>query len=142
MFFHIVYHLKRKELAIMPKSGDLAEGFQGFMAMLGRAEEPKHEKFQAKQRLIYAIIGGVSLLLIITGIVKSYKNMGNIILDPMFLQFVTMLHTALGMLFLALFFAHVAALMLKSHRPLIPSMFSGRIDRKYAEEHLPGWKID
>lgn len=142
VFYHIVYHLKRKELAIMPKPGDLAEGFQGFKAMIGLAEEPKHEKFQAKQRIIYAVIGSVSMLLIVTGLVKSYKNMGDIILSPMFLQMVTMLHTVLGMLFLALFFAHVGALALKGHRPLIPSMFSGRIDREYAEKHLPGWKID
>jgi cytochrome b subunit of formate dehydrogenase len=142
VFFHIVYHLRRRELAIMPKAGDLKMAIIGFKAMFGLAEEPRHEKFQAKQRVIYAIIGFVSLVLIATGVIKSYKNLGDIILQPIFLQGMTLLHTVFGMIFLALFLAHVAALALKDHRPLVPSMFSGFISRKYAEEHLPDWKLD
>ncbi|MEN8189168.1 MAG: cytochrome b/b6 domain-containing protein [Thermodesulfobacteriota bacterium] len=142
VIFHIVYHIRRKEYAIMPKTGDIGVSITGFKAMFGMAEEPLHAKFQAKQRVIYAIIGAVCLILVGTGVIKSYKNLGDIILQPMFLEAMTMLHTAFGMLFMALFIAHVAALTLKDHRPLVPSMFTGNIDRKYAEEHLPEWKID
>ncbi len=142
VLFHLTYHFRRKEFAILPQKGDLVGALQGFLAMVGLAKEPRHGKFQAKQRLIYAIIGSTSLILIFTGVIKSYKNLGPIILDPMLLQWVAFIHTIAGMFFMLLFVAHVAALMLKSHRPMIPSMFSGRIDRHYAEKHHPEWKFD
>ncbi len=142
VIYHIVYHLRRNELAIMPKSGDIREAITGFKAMFGMAKEPRHGKFQAKQRVIYAVIGSVCLILIATGLIKSYKNLGDIIIQPLFLELVTMTHTMLGVGFLGIFLAHIAALAMKDHRPLVPSMFSGKIKQKYAKEHLPDWDID
>lgn len=139
--FHLVYHFRRREFGIVPRRGDLAGTAKGLLAMAGLAAEPSHEKFQAKQRVIYAVIGSTSLLLVVTGLIKSYKNLGPIILDPMLLQWLAFAHTIAGMVFMLLFFAHVAALLLKGHRPLIPSMFSGRIDREYARRHHPQWRI-
>lgn len=140
--FHLLYHFRRKEFSILPQKGDLGNGIQGFLAMFGLGTEPRHEKFQAKQRIIYLVIGLTSLLLILTGLVKSYKNMGIITLDPMFLQWTAFIHTGLGMAFMLLFLAHVAALLLKSHRPMIPSMFTGKISREYVEKHHPDWVIE
>ena len=142
VFYHMVFHWRRQEFAIMPRPGDISESITTVKAMFGRAEEPAHDKFQAKQRLAYLAIGLTSLALILTGLVKSYKNTGPVVIDPFVLQGITMIHTALGMFFMALFFAHIGALLLKEHRPLVPSMFSGKLDRQYAEEHLKGWKID
>ena len=139
ILFHMVYHFRRKEFGIVPKKGDVAGSIQGLKAMLGMGKEPEHEKFQAKQRIIYAIIGSTSLILLATGLIKSYKNLGPIILDPMFLQWTAFIHTGTGMFFMLLFIAHVAALLLKGHRPLIPSMFSGKIDADYARTHHSKW---
>ncbi|MFW2367334.1 MAG: formate dehydrogenase subunit gamma [Desulforhopalus sp.] len=139
--FHLSYHFRRKEFSILPKKGDLGKGIQGFLAMFGMGIEPRHEKFQAKQRIIYLVIGLTSLLLVVTGLIKSYKNMGVITLDPMFLQWTAFIHTGMGMAFMLLFLAHVAALLLKSHRPMIPSMFTGKISREYAEKHHPDWVL-
>ena len=110
--------------------------------MFGSGEEPAHGKFQAKQRVIYAAIGSTTLILVITGLIKSYKNLGAIVLDPMFLQLVAFSHTIAGMVFMGLFLAHVAALMLKDHRPMIPSMITGKMDKEYARKHHPKWKVD
>ncbi len=140
--FHLIYHAMMGEFAIMPKRGDIKESITGLKAMFGMAEEPQHEKFQAKQRIIYAVIGLNSIALIITGIIKTYKNIGSVVMDPMFLQWMAMLHILTAGIFVFLFIAHVAALLLKSHRPLIPSMFSGRINTKYAEHHHPAWKYE
>lgn len=140
--FHLFYHLRRREFAIVPKKGDLGESVRGFLAMFGLAKEPEHEKFQAKQRVIYAIIGSTSLVLIVTGLLKSYKNLGAIIVDPMMLQWATYLHTILGMVFMGLFLAHVAALLLKRHRPLIPSMLTGKVDSRYVLQHHRKWLFD
>lgn len=138
--FHLMYHFKRREFAILPQRGDIKESLQGLLSMLGLAKEPNHGKFQAKQRVIYAIFGSTGLVLVVTGLIKSYKNLGPIIIDPMFLQVVAFVHTIAGMVFMMLFIAHVAALLL--YRPLIPSMFSGRIDREYVEKHHPDWKVE
>jgi len=140
VIFHLLYHLRRREFGIMPKQGDLGEAVRGLFEMIGFGEKLHHEKFQAKQRVIYAVIGSTSLLLIGTGLIKSYKNVGVIIVDPMLLQLVAFIHTGMGMLFLLLFFAHVAALLLKSHRPLIPSMITGKIDAEYARAHHSRWQ--
>jgi len=137
--FHLVYHVRRKEFAILPRRGDIGASLQGLKAMFGFGREPAHGKFQAKQRIIYAIIGLTSLTLVFTGLVKSYKNLGAIVLDPMVLQWVAFIHTGAGMLFMILFLAHVAALLLKQHRPLIPSMFSGKISADYARRHHSKW---
>ncbi|WP_163338704.1 formate dehydrogenase subunit gamma [Desulfopila sp. IMCC35008] len=138
--FHLMYHWKRKEFGIVPQKGDIGESIKGLLSMVGLAEEPSHGKFQAKQRVIYAVFGSTGLILVATGLVKSYKNLGAIIVDPMFLQFVAFTHTIAGMLFMVLFLAHVAALLL--YRPLIPSMFTGRIDREYVKKHHSEWKVE
>jgi len=142
ILFHLVFHIRRREFSIMPGLKDIKPAIQGFLAMFGIGKEPPHEKFQAKQRIIYAIIGSTSLLLAITGLIKSYKNLGVITLDPMFLQWTAFAHTGLGMFFMLLFLAHVGALMLKSHRPMIPSMFTGKISKEYVKNHHPKWRME
>lgn len=142
VFFHIFYHLRRKEFGIVPRPGDLGGAIQGFLAMFGIGEEPPHGKFQAKQRVIYAIIGFTTLTLVFTGLIKSYKNLGAIVLDPMLLQVMAFAHTIAGMLFMMLFLAHVAALLLKNHRPMIPSMITGIMDKEHARKHHSKWQID
>ena len=140
ILFHLVYHFRRKEFGIAPRKGDIGESIRGFKAMFGLGVEPAHDKFQAKQRIIYTIIGLTSLSLVVTGLIKSYKNIGAIVLDPIFLQWTAFIHTGTGMFFMVLFLAHVAALLLKQHRPLIPSMFSGRISAEYAHSHHSKWQ--
>ncbi len=140
VFFHLMYHFKRKEFAIVPQLKDIGGAIQGFLAMFGLGKEPGHGKFQAKQKIIYAIIGLTTLILIISGLIKSFKNLGPIILDPMLLQVVAFTHTIAGIFFMMLFFAHVAALLLKNHRPMIPSMITGKMDRQHAEQHHPNWR--
>ena len=140
ILFHLVYHFRRKEFGIVPRKGDIGESIKGFKAMFGAGKEPAHDKFQAKQRIIYAIIGMTSLTLVVTGLIKSYKNLGPIILDPIVLQWIAFIHTGTGMLFMILFLAHIAALMFKQHWPLIPSMFSGKISAEYARLHHSKWQ--
>lgn len=135
--FHLVYHFKRKEFGILPRKGDISQSIHGLKAMFGFTKDLPHGKFQPKQRVIYGIFGASSLVLVITGLIKSYKNMGPIIVDPMILQITAFTHTIFAMLFMVLFVAHVVALLI--YRPLIPSMFSGLLDRDYARAHHPNW---
>ena len=138
LVFHFVYHARRKEFDIIPRKGDIAASIKGLLSMIGLAEEPRHAKFQAKQRVIYGVFTATGVILVLTGLVKSYKNLGAIVLDPIFLQWMAFTHTIAGMVFMVLFLAHVAALFLL-YRPMIPSMFTGEMDRDYAAKHHPEW---
>lgn len=138
VFFHIVYHLRRKEFGAMPKKGDVRESIHIIKAMVTGKKEPPHEKFLAEQRLAYAAIGVVSLVLVITGLIKVAKNF-NIVLEPTFLTIVTLIHTAATPVFLLLVIAHLAAFAIKPNWPLLPTMFTGTVSRTYAQERHPLW---
>lgn len=141
VLFHLVYHLRRRELAALPRRGDVGESVRIIRAMLSGGPEPPSAKFLAEQRLAYAAIGGVSLVLLLTGMIKSAKNLGPVNLDPTLLTAVTLVHTAAAMAFLGLVVAHLAAFLIRANRPLLPSMVTGRVSRAYAQHRHPLWSI-
>lgn len=140
VFFHMLYHLRRREFAILPKKGDVAESLVTIKAMLSGKKEPPHEKFLAEQRLAYVAMGAITLMLIVTGLIKTYKNTGPVVLDPTFLNVVTYAHTLATMLFLGFFIAHIAVFVIKANWPLFKSMFTGKVSREYAESRHGHWK--
>lgn len=142
ILFHLVYHLRRREFGALPQKGDLSKAVSGLLAMLGLGSEPKNEKFQAKQRVIYLIMGSCILLLVATGLIKSFKNLGAIVLDPIFLQGVAFVHTIGAMVFLLLFLAHLGAFLFPQHWPLVSSMFHGKISMRYVRKHHSEWIIE
>ena len=140
LFFHMVYHTMNNEFSIIPRKGDMKESWDIIKAMITGKEEPPSGKFLAEQRVAYAAIGTVSLVLVFTGLIKVYKNTGAIVLDAAMLKYVTLLHTASTMIFMLLIIAHLAAFIIKANRPLVPSMFTGRIDKQYAEHRHSKWE--
>jgi cytochrome b subunit of formate dehydrogenase len=138
-FFHLVYHLRRREFAAFPRRGDVRESLHILKAILLGKPEPPHGKFLAEQRLAYAAFGATSLVLVLTGLVKTYKNLGAIVLDPELLQVLTLAHTAATMLFALLVVLHLAAFLPKANRALLPSMFTGTVDGEYARRRHPHW---
>lgn len=141
VIFHLLYHFRRKEFAIWPQKGDFSESLVTIKAMLSGRKEPPHDKFLAEQRLAYAAFGGASLVLILTGLIKTYKNTGPVVLDPVFLNVVTYIHTLTTIAFLLLFFAHLGAFVIKANWPLLRSMFTGTVPERYARERHGHWKI-
>ncbi len=137
--FHIVYHVLRNEYAALPKKGDVSESIHIIKAMMKGEKEPPHEKFLAEQRLAYVAIGIVSLVLLITGLIKVYKNLGVVPISTAVLDVSTLIHTAATPIFLLLVIAHLAAFIIKANRPLLPSMMTGYVSREYAEERHPLW---
>lgn len=140
LLFHLVYHLRRREFAALPRRGDGLESWHIIVAMIRGRPEPPSGKFLAEQRLAYGAIGITSLVLMVTGLVKSYKNLGPITLDPGSLTWVTLIHTAAAMVFMGLVAAHLAAFLIRANRPLLGSMFTGRVAREYAEHRHPLWR--
>jgi cytochrome b subunit of formate dehydrogenase len=139
VIFHIVFHMRRREFSALPRRGDGVESWRTIVAMLRGRAEPPAGKFLAEQRLAYAAIGATSLVLVVTGVIKAYKNLGPITLDPALLTAVTLAHTAAAILFMVLVALHLAAFLIRANRPLLPSMITGRVCRRYAAHRHPLW---
>lgn len=139
ILFHIVYHWRRKEFAAMPKKGDVKESVHIIKAIMTGQPEPPHEKFLAEQRLAYAAIGVVSLVLLVTGFIKVFKNLGPITFEPWFITAVTLIHTVATPIFLFLVIAHLGAFVLKANWPLLPSMLTGHVSQEYAKARHGRW---
>lgn len=140
--FHVVYHGLLRETAALPRRGDAKESLLIILATLGFGKEPRSGKFLAEQRVAYAVMGGASLLLAVTGVLKIAKNAGWLDLGPTAALANTTLHNLAFAVFFLGFLAHLAAFLLPANRPLLPSMFTGRVDRGYAERRHPLWMPD
>lgn len=139
LVLHIVSAIATRRFTILPRRGDFAESAKIIAAMLGRGKEPESHKYLAEQRLAYAFIGGNLLLVTITGLVKVFKNLPAVDLDPTLIFWTTMLHNVSAMLIVVGVIGHFAAFTIKANRKLLPAMFSGTVDRQYAEERHGLW---
>jgi cytochrome b subunit of formate dehydrogenase len=119
MAFHIVYHGWLKHQGLLPKRGDARASFQTILGMFGFGEEPKSHKYLPEQRLAYATLGGTGLVLVLTGILKVFKNLPGVFLSPTLVTWTTLMHTFFTFFFFLGVLAHLAALVLRVNRPLV-----------------------
>ena len=129
--FHLYFHIARREFDIFPKKGDLKKSAQIIKAMLFGGAEPPSEKYLPEQRLAYAFIGFVLLLLIITGLNKTFKNLAGFNLSDSVYFWVAQLHNLGFVLIIFGIIGHLAAFIFKANRPLLSLMFSGKVSAKY-----------
>jgi len=137
--YHVAYALFARRFAILPRRGDFKESAQIISAMLGRGEEPPSHKYLAEQRLAYAFIGGSTLLVLASGLVKVAKNLDGVLIDGGILWFATLVHNISAMLVIVGVVGHFAAFLFKANRALLPAMMHGRVDREYAAERHSLW---
>ena len=100
-------------------------------AMLFGGAEPPSEKYLPEQRLAYAFIGFVLLLLIITGLIKTFKNLAGFNLSDSVYFWVAQLHNLGFALIIFGIIGHLSAFIFKANRPLLSAMFSGKVDAHY-----------
>ena len=129
--FHLYFHIARREFDIFPKRGDFKKSAQIIKAMLTNGEEPPSEKYLPEQRLAYAFIGFTLLLLLVTGLIKSFKNLAGFNLSESVYFWVAQLHNLGFVLIIFGIIGHLAAFIFKANRPLLSSMFSGKVSAKY-----------
>ncbi|QGG49092.1 formate dehydrogenase subunit gamma [Heliorestis convoluta] len=137
--FHLFYHAFRREFDIVPRKGDVGESVQIMKAMVTGKDEPPSHKYLAEQRLAYAFIGVSILGVIITGMVKVYKNLPGVDLAENTIFWMTQLHNITAMMILLGIVLHLAAFLVPANRKLIPSMFSGEVDASYVEHRHSKW---
>lgn len=136
---HVVYHLIRKEYNLIPKKGDLKESYLIIKAMVGLGEEPKSDKYLAEQRLAYLYMALSFFLIIVTGVIKVIKNLPTVFFSDTTLNWVTNIHNLATFMIIFGIIAHLAAFVFKANRPLVPSMFTGKVDLEYIKSRHSIW---
>ena len=139
MVFHALYHGWVGHQGLIPRKGDVKVSLITILSMLGFGEEPKSDKYLPEQRLAYAYLGGVGLILILTGVVKVIKNLPGVDLSPSLITWMTLIHTFATIFFLLGVLAHLAALIFKVNRPLVKSIFTGEVNLGYVQDRHTIW---
>jgi len=137
--FHALYHGWLGHRGLLPRKGDFRGSAKTILSMFGFGEEPEADKYFPEQRLAYAYLAGVGLILVITGVFKVLKNMPGVYFSPWFITTVTLIHTFATIFFLLGIIAHVAALVFKVNRPMVKTIFTGKMDLEYARNRHPIW---
>jgi formate dehydrogenase gamma subunit len=139
MVFHALYHGWLRHQGLIPQKGDVRSSLITLLSMFGFGEEPKSDKYLPEQRLAYAYLGGVGLILVLTGLVKVIKNLPGVYFSPSLITWMTLIHTFATIFFLLGVLAHLAALIFKVNRPLVKSIFTGKVDLEYAQDRHTIW---
>ena len=139
MVFHAIYHGWLGHQGLFPKKGDVKVSVITVLSLFGFGEEPKSHKYLPEQRLAYAYLGGVGLILVVTGLLKVVKNLPGVFLPPPLVTFSTLIHTFATIFFLLGVLAHLAALIFKVNRPLTKSIFTRKIDLDYVRDRHTVW---
>jgi copper ion binding protein len=137
--FHALYHGWLGHQGLLPKKGDMKASLITILSMFGIGEEPKSYKYLPEQRLAYAYLGGIGLILLVTGVVKVIKNLPGIFLPPGLITSMTLTHTFATLFFLMGVMAHLAALIFKVNRPLVRSIFTREVDLHYVRDRHTVW---
>jgi cytochrome b subunit of formate dehydrogenase len=139
MVFHAVYHGWLGHRGLLPKKGDFRNSALTILSMFGFGKEPEADKYLPEQRLAYAYLGGVGLILVVTGILKVIKNFPGVFLSPNLMTGITLAHTFGTIFFLFGVLGHLAALVFRANRPLVKPIFTGKVDLEYARKRHPIW---
>ena len=139
--YYATYLLISKKWDIMPRKGDFKESIQIFASLLGLAQEPENDKYLAEQRLAFAVTAFSIFALIVTGILKVYKNMPGTDFSTGSVFWLAQIHNLFTVILLLSIIVHLLAFLIKDNRPLVASMFTGKIDRDYViHRHGKWWK--
>jgi copper ion binding protein len=139
MVFHAIFHGWLGHQGLVPRKGDMKASLMTILSMFGFGKEPKSHKYLPEQRLAYAYLGGVGLVLVLTGVVKVLKNLPGVYFSPAFITSMTLTHTFATIFFLLGVLAHLAALIFKVNRPLTKSIFTGKVDSDYIRDRHTHW---
>jgi cytochrome b subunit of formate dehydrogenase len=140
--FHLVYHGIRGEKGMIPRKGDMAESVTVIKSLFGIGQEPPLHKYLPEQRLAYVGMAFIIVMLIISGLIKTYKN---IYAPDMSLKVVltaTWVHNIFFVLFFLAFLGHMAAIALRPNWPMVRGIFTGNVRLDYARHRHALWLAD
>jgi cytochrome b subunit of formate dehydrogenase len=112
---------------------------QRILRRLNLAPEPAGKYLATEKVISYTIWAVLIGIVVLTGIVKTLNYV--VLMPGGLLDGATFLHDGATIFIVVFLVIHVAALALVPRNwPLLTSMFTTRISRAYAKEHLPLWQ--
>lgn len=137
--FHLVYHGMRGDIGMIPQKGDLKTSIAVMKSFFGKGEEPPFHKYLPEQRLAYVGMAFIIAMLILSGLVKTWKNVYAPDMSLTIVLTATWIHNIFFVLFVLAFFAHIGAIILKPNRPMVRGIFTGAVRLDYARHRHPLW---
>jgi len=137
--FHLIYHGMLGERGMIPRAGDLKSSIEVIKTFFGKGEEPPFHKYLPEQRLAYVGMAFIIAMLILSGLIKTYKNIYAPDMSLTLVLWATWVHNVFFVLFILAFIAHIGALILKPNRPMIRGIFTGTVALDYARRRHPLW---
>ncbi|MBN2254711.1 MAG: cytochrome b/b6 domain-containing protein [Deltaproteobacteria bacterium] len=137
--FHVVYHGILGHRGMIPRKGDVRQSIEVIKTFFGKGEEPPFHKYLPEQRLAYAGMAVIIGVLIVSGLMKTYKNLINPQMSEGLTLFATWAHNIFFVLFVFAFVGHMAAIILKPNWPMVRGIFTGRVRLDYAKHRHPFW---
>lgn len=137
--FHLVYHGLRKEKGLMPQKGDMMQSVAVIKSFIGLGEEPPMHKYLPEQRLAYAGMAFIILMLILSGLVKTYKNIYLPDMSHTLLLWATWIHNIFFVFFFLAFLAHMGAIALRPNWPMVRGILTGKVRLDYARHRHALW---
>ena len=137
--FHVFYHGPRGEKGLLPRRGDFSASVIVIKSLFGFGEEPPLQKYLPEQRLAYAGMAFIILMLILSGLVKTYKNIYAPEMSHNVLLWATWIHNIGFILFFLAFLAHMTAIALRPNWPMVRGIFTGKVRLDYARHRHPLW---
>lgn len=138
-FFHLFYHGLLKDRGLIPQKGDLNVSIAVVKTFFGKGEEPPFDKYLPEQRLAYLGMAAIFAVIIVTGLIKTYKNVYAPDLSYTLIFWSTWLHNIFFILFILAFAGHIGAIILKPNRPMVRGIFTGAVRLDYARHRHPLW---
>ncbi|OPY88792.1 MAG: formate dehydrogenase-N subunit gamma [Syntrophus sp. PtaU1.Bin208] len=138
-FFHLVYHGIRADRGLIPQKGDVRTSIAVIKSFFGKGEEPPFHKYLPEQRLAYIVMAAIIVMLILSGLVKTYKNVYAPDMSLTIVLAATWVHNIFFVLFILAFLGHIGALVLKPNRPMVRGILTGAVRLDYAHHRHPLW---
>jgi cytochrome b subunit of formate dehydrogenase len=140
--FHLVYHGLRSEKGMIPQKGDMAASVTIIKSLFGFGKEPPLHKYLPEQRLAYVGMAFIIAMLIISGLVKTYKNIYSPDMSLTVVLTATWIHNIFFVLFFLAFLGHMAAIALRPNWPMVRGIFTGNVRLDYARHRHSLWLAD
>jgi len=140
--FHLVYHGMRGDRGMIPKRGDIRTSVTVIKSFFGKGEEPPFHKYLPEQRLAYIGMALIIAMLILSGLVKTWKNVYAPDMPLAIVLTATWVHNIFFVLFILSFLGHIAAIVLQPNRPMVRGIFTGAVRLDYARHRHPLWMAE
>jgi cytochrome b subunit of formate dehydrogenase len=137
--YHLIYHGLLGDRGMIPQKGDLRASILVIRSFFGQGEEPPFHKYLPEQRLAYVGMAFITAMLILSGLVKTYKNIYAPDMSLTIVLTATWIHNIFFVLFVLAFLAHMAAIALRPNRPMIRGILTGFVRLDYARHRHPLW---